>query len=531
MKPKLLVAALAAAGMISGGSAYALSLNPKNWFHDEAAARTEAQKLAQATEAQESKSSGDATRAPAHTAAAASSSDPARSTDRIEPPSTTGSVVISPTTAPNWTEVVQKFGPAVVGVEVEGTREIGGDDGPDIQNDPFFRFYRGLPIPQMPHGKVPVRGQGSGFIVGSDGIILTNAHVVRDADSVRVKLADRREYTAKVLGVDPATDVAVLKIDAKNLPTVQLGESDRLRVGDYVLAIGSPFGFEESATSGIVSAKGRSLPGDSYVPFIQTDVAVNPGNSGGPLFDAGGRVVGINSQIYSRTGGYEGLSFAIPIDVALHVKDQILETGEARHARLGVTIQELNQALADSFKLKSPNGALISSISPDSAAQKAGLKPGDIILSFNGRPIEQSGDLAAMVGMSKPGAKVALEVMRDGRKQEIDATLGEAKPEQVASAESQRANSNSGRLGLAVRPLDRDERKSAHIDKGGLLVEDATGAARRAGIRPGDVILSVNGQSVDSVESLRDKVSGDDQNLALLVQRGNMRIFVPLNLG
>jgi len=258
---------------------------------------------------------------------------------------------------------------------------------------------------------------------------------------------------------------------------------------------------------------------------------VNPGNSGGPLFDAGGRVVGINSQIYSRTGGYEGLSFAIPIDVALRVKDQIVETGQARHAQLGVTIQELNQALADSFKLKNPNGALISSIAPDSAAQKAGLKPGDVILSFNGKPVEQSGDLAAMVGMTKPGAKVALEVMRDGKKQQIDATLGEAKPEQVASSESESPNANSGRLGLAVRPLDNDERKSARIDKGGLLVEDATGAARRAGIRPGDVILSVNGQSVDSVESLRDKVGGDNDKLALLVQRGNMRIFVPLNLG
>ncbi|MDT3679092.1 MAG: DegQ family serine endoprotease [Burkholderiaceae bacterium] len=533
MKPKLLVAALAAAGMISSGTAYALSLNPADWFHSERAAQSEApQKLAQADRAAPNAPSANSGSSPATTmATAASSADAAQPAGRIEPPSTTGSVVIAPTTAPNWTEVVQRFGPAVVGVEVEGTREVGSADAPDIQNDPFFRFYRGLPIPQMPHGKVPVRGQGSGFIVGSDGIILTNAHVVRDADSVRVKLADRREYSAKVLGVDPATDVAVLKIDAKNLPTVQLGESERLHVGDYVLAIGSPFGFEESATSGIVSAKGRALPGDSYVPFIQTDVAVNPGNSGGPLFDAGGRVVGINSQIYSRTGGYEGLSFAIPIDVALRVKDQIVETGQARHAQLGVTIQELNQALADSFKLKNPNGALISSIAPDSAAQKAGLKPGDVILSFNGKPVEQSGDLAAMVGMTKPGAKVALEVMRDGKKQQIDATLGEAKPEQVASSESESPNANSGRLGLAVRPLDNDERKSARIDKGGLLVEDATGAARRAGIRPGDVILSVNGQSVDSVESLRDKVSGDNDKLALLVQRGNMRIFVPLNLG
>ncbi|HEY0878702.1 MAG TPA: DegQ family serine endoprotease [Zeimonas sp.] len=528
MKPKLLVAALAAAGVISTGSAYGWSLNPTDWFQNDPATKAEEpQKLAQAGNAQST------TRSPMTTAAAAASSSAAQPADKVGPPSATGSVVIAPTTAPNWTEVVEQFGPAVVGIRVEGTRELGAGSGPgpDLESDPFFRFYRGLPIPRMPQGEVPVRGQGSGFVISTDGLILTNAHVVRDADSVRVKLADRREFDAEVLGTDPATDLAVLKIDAKNLPTVQFGESDRLQVGDYVLAIGSPFGFEQSATSGIVSAKGRSLPGDTYVPFIQTDVAVNPGNSGGPLFDAGGRVVGINAQIFSRTGGYEGLSFAIPINVALRVKDQIVATGEAQHAQLGVTIQELNQALADSFKLQSPSGALISSIAPGSAAQKAGLKPGDVILSFNGEPVEQSGDLAAMVGMSKPGAKVSLEVMRDGRKQQIDAVLGEAQPEQMASAESPSTSANSGRLGLAVRPLDGEERKSAKIEQGGLLVEDATGAARRAGIRPGDVILSVNGQSVDSVESLREKIGGENDKLALLVQRGNMRIFVPLNLG
>lgn len=518
MNPKLLVAALAAAGLISSGTAYGWSLNPTDWFRDDKAASADVpQRLAQAD-------SGTAT-APA-------TAGPARAADAIDPPSTTGTFVIEPTAAPNWTRIVDHFGPAVVGVQVEGTRELGADAGPDLESDPFFRFYRGLPIPRMPRGEVPVRGQGSGFLVDSEGLILTNAHVVRDADRVRVKLADRREFDAQVLGTDPATDVAVLKIDARNLPTVQFGESDRLQVGDYVLAIGSPFGFEQSATSGIVSAKGRSLPGDTYVPFIQTDVAVNPGNSGGPLFDAGGRVVGINAQIFSRTGGYEGLSFAIPIDVALRVKDQIVETGEARHAQLGVTIQELNQALADSFKLPSPSGALISSVVPNSAAQKAGLRPGDVILSFNGEPIEQSGDLAARVGMSKPDTEVTLEVIRDGRKQQIRAVLGEARTEQLAAAESSSpADKSAGRIGLAVRPLDNDERRSAKIERGGLLVEGSTGVAQRAGIRPGDVILSVNGQPVDSVESLREKVSGDDARLALLVQRGDMRIFVPLNLG
>src|SRR5690606_30376221 len=418
MKPKLLVAALAAAGLISTGTAYGWSLNPTDWFKDEqAASRESPQQLAQA----EAGAAAAPSAPPMQTAAAPATAPQTRPADAVEPPSSTGSAVIPPTTAPNWTEVVDRFGPAVVGIQVEGTREFGG--GPDLESDPFFRFYRGLPIPRMPRGEVPVRGQGSGFIISSDGLILTNAHVVRDADSVRVKLADRREFDAEVLGTDPATDLAVLKIDAKDLPTVQFGESDRLRVGDYVLAIGSPFGFEQSATSGIVSAKGRSLPGDTYVPFIQTDVAVNPGNSGGPLFDAGGRVVGINAQIFSRTGGYEGLSFAIPIDVALRVKDQIVATGEARHAQLGVTIQELNQALADSFKLESPSGALISSVAPDSAAQKAGLRSGDVILAFDGQPIEQSGDLAARVGMSKPGTEVTLLVMRDGKQQEIRAVL------------------------------------------------------------------------------------------------------------
>lgn len=509
MKLKLLVAAMAAAGMMNAGTAYAWSLNPGEWFHKEPVAHTETQKLAQ---------TAPDTQSPMKTGAA---------TDPATP--TTGPSAIAPASAPNWTEIVQRFGDAVVGVQVEGTREVSA--APDFENDPFFRFYRGLPIPQMPHAEVPVYGVGSGFIIRSDGLILTNAHVVRDADSVRVKLADRREFNAKVLGVDPATDVAVLKIDTKDLPTVQFGDSRPLRVGDYVLAIGSPFGFEHSATSGIVSAKGRSLPGDSYVPFIQTDVAVNPGNSGGPLFDSDGRVIGINSQIYSRTGGYEGLSFAIPIDVALHVKDQILATGEAQHAQLGVTIQELNQALADSFHLQSPSGALVSSIAPDSAAQKAGLRPGDVILSFDGHPIEHSGDLAAMVGMAKPGANVTLEVMRAGNKEQIRAVLGEAKIQQSASADASSPRDSAGKLGLAVRPLDSAERKSAHIEHGGMLVEQVTGAAQRAGIRPGDVILSVNGQPVDSIGSLRHQIEGNNGKLALLIQRGEMRMFVPLNVG
>ncbi|MCD6680991.1 MAG: Do family serine endopeptidase [Burkholderiaceae bacterium] len=527
MKQKLLVAAMMAAGMIGTGTAHGVSLDPADVSRSDAqsAPTNELQKLAQANTEQSS--------LPTRTLAVAESGGAALPAKAIEPPSTTGAVVIEPTAAPNWTEVVDRFGPAVVGIQVQGTKEQAAgrrfEFGPEFRNDPFFRFFRGLPIPQ-PQDDVPTRGQGSGFIISPDGLILTNAHVVRDADSVRVKLADRREFEAKVLGIDAATDIAVLKIDANNLPAVRFGQSDRLEVGDYVLAIGAPFGFEQSATSGIVSAKGRSLPGDAYVPFIQTDVAVNPGNSGGPLFDAGGRVVGINAQIYSRTGGYEGLSFAIPIDVALRVKDQIVETGEARHARLGVTIQQLNQALADAFDLENPDGALVSSVLPDSAAQKAGLRTGDVIVSINGQPIEQSGDLSVFVGMSRPGTEVTLGVIRDGEKRKIEAVLGEAQSVQTASAEAN-ANEATGRLGLAVRPLNRDERESANIDKGGLLVTDVSGEARRAGVRPGDVILSVNGQPVESASALREKAEGPDDKLALLVQRGEMRMFVPLNLG
>lgn len=322
------------------------------------------------------------------------SSEHARDT-RTEPP-VEPRVPIPPISTPNYRAIVERFGPTVVGINTEATVAAASSGLPEgMEGDPFFKFFQGIPGMEgrMPRPGVgtPVHGQGSGFIVGSDGLILTNAHVVRDATEVTVKLSDRREFKAKVLGSDPSTDVAVLKIDAKNLPVVNIGDPSRLGVGNYVLAIGAPFGFEQSATSGIVSAKGRSLPGDSYVPFIQTDVAVNPGNSRGPLFDAYGNVVGINSQIYSRSGGYQGVSFAIPIDVALNVKEQIVTTGKVSHARLGVTVQEVTQALADSFGLNTLQGALVSSVAPESAAQKAGLRPGDVIPKYNGKPISRSG--------------------------------------------------------------------------------------------------------------------------------------------
>jgi len=310
---------------------------------------------------------------------------------------------------PDIAGLVEKHGAAVVNITTAGTRKAS-------------RAQR----------EAPSQGQASGFIVSTDGLVLTNAHVVRGAREVTVKLTDRREFSAKVLGADAATDIAVLRIDAKNLPAVTPGDPSRARVGDWVVAIGSPFGFENSVTAGIVSAKGRSLPGEAYVPFLQTDVAVNPGNSGGPLFNLAGEVIGMNSQIYSRSGGYQGLSFAIPIDMALRVKDQIVATGRATHARLGVVAQTLNQALARSFGLERAQGALIAQVAPGSPADKAGLQAGDVVLKYNGRLVDASGELAAMVGQSSPGERVKLEVLREGRKRDIAATLGTAVPPRAA---------------------------------------------------------------------------------------------------
>jgi serine protease Do len=442
---------------------------------------------------------------------------------------TASSHAIAPMTAPNYRGIVERNQAAVVGITTAGTMDTsaqefssGGPPGDD--DNPLSQFFRGSPQ-QRNHGVM--HAQGSGFLVTSDGIVLTNAHVVDGAKEVTVKLSNHREYKAKVLGADRSSDIAVLKIDAHGLPTVQLGDSNQLRVGDYVLAIGEPFGLEETATAGIVSAKGRSLPG-GYVPFIQTDAAVNPGNSGGPLFDANGAVVGINAQIYTNSGGYQGVSFAIPINLAVQVKDQIVKTGKVTHARLGVEVQTLDQSLADSFKMQAPNGALVAKIEPDSAAAQAGLKVGDVILKFNGSPIVDAGQLSAQVGVAAPGDKATLEVWRDGKTLSLNATIGNAA--QLASTEGSAGESAPARLGLALRPLNQEERRQAGVS-GGLVVEDVQGRAAEAGIQPGDVVLSVDGTPVQSVAQLREMVQKHDKQIALLIQRGDARVFVPVTLG
>jgi serine protease Do len=501
---KRLTLALCAAGVI-GGAVGAIAVN-----HNNAIAAADAVAAAQAA--------APANGVPVPAAAAPVAGNPAAAA------------------LPDFTKIVSHNGPAVVNVRVVGSTKVAQrQQMPQFdEDDPFFEFFRRFQ-PQQPrggqgNGRELVYGAGSGFIVSPDGVILTNAHVVRDADEVTVKLQDRREYRAKVLGSDPKTDVAVLKIDAKNLPVVPVGNSRNLQVGEWVLAIGSPFGLESSVTAGVVSAKGRNID-QNGVQFIQTDVAVNPGNSGGPLFNTRGEVVGINSQIYSQTGGYQGLSFAIPIDVAVRIKDQIVATGKVQHAKLGIGLQDVGQDFADSFKLDSPDGALVRNVERGSAADKAGLKSGDVIRKVNGQPIVSGGDLSTIVSIAKPGDRVALDVWRDGKAIQLNATLANAndKPDRVGR-DNLAGGDNGAKLGLALRQLDPMERRQSGIATG-LLVEDAGGPAQVAGIQPGDVLLSVNGKPVNSVEQVRDVVGKSSKSVALLIQRGDEKIFIPVRIG
>ena len=434
---------------------------------------------------------------------------------------------------PNFADIVERYGPSVVHIRVEGQASnrapaAANPFGNMDPNDPFFQFFRRFGPPMQPHGKNqrPVRGLGSGFIVSADGLIMTNAHVVADASEITVRLDDKRELQAKLVGLDKLTDIALLRIPAKGLPTIPIGDPAKARVGDWVLAIGSPFGFDNSVTAGIVSAKSRSLPDENYVPFIQTDVAVNPGNSGGPLLNLDGEVIGINSQIYSRSGGYQGLSFAIPIDVAEQIKAQLLATGKVTRGRLGISIQGLNQALAKSFGLDAVQGALVSQVEPDSPAAKAGIQAGDVILEFNGATVEDSSSLPPMVGATKPGSKAKIKVWRERKERTLTATIGEMPSEAVAAADP----TDGVQLGVAVRPLAKNEAAAAQLDQG-LLVLKVSGAAAQAGIEVGDIILAVNGAAMGTVDDLRASLKGVGRHAAVLVQRGESRIFVPVDLG
>jgi serine protease Do len=439
---------------------------------------------------------------------------------------------------PDFTQLVDRYGPAVVNVEVvEKAQPSSGIPGLS-PNDPFYDFFRRFGIPAPDQGErghqPPVRGAGSGFIVNADGYILTNTHVVANAEEVTVRLTDRREFPAKVIGADERTDVAVIKINGNNLPIVKLGDPARIRPGQWVLAIGSPFGFENSATAGIISAIARSVPGENYVPFIQTDVPVNPGNSGGPLFNMAGEVIGINSQIFSRTGGFMGVSFAIPIDVAKNVEEQLIRTGRVVRGRIGVTIQDVNAQLAESFGLDRPRGALVSSVEKDGPAAHAGVAPGDVILAVGGRPIERYGELSSTIAGMKPGSDASLALWRNGKEQNVTVKVAELREQQPAMARGsgkprEHAGDQASALGLTVRPLEPSEKEKAGT-QGSLLVEEVSGPAQAAEIEPGDIILGINGKRVHSVKELQDAARSAGKNVALLIQREDAQIFVPLRL-
>ena len=417
---------------------------------------------------------------------------------------------------PDFATLVEEQGPAVV--KIQTTKQAATPAAmPEL--DEFFRHF-GIPKPEgqpMPRPR-PARGVGSGFIVSQDGTILTNAHVVDRASEVLVTLDDKRELKAKVVGVDRMTDIAVVKVDAKGLPVVKIGDPSETRVGEWVAAIGSPFGMDHSVTSGIVSAKSRNLPSERLVPFIQTDVAVNPGNSGGPLFNMAGEVIGVNSQIYSTTGGYMGMSFAIPIDVAMHVKDQLVQHGKVTRGRIGVTVQSMTPQLASSFGLDKSRGALVADVDAGGPAAKAGLRAGDVIVGFNGKPIEDSGALPVLVAGTKPGATVDVRVLRNGAEKDLKMTVAEMPSERVNLASG--AGEQQGKLGVAVR-----------AGENGVVVESAEGPAAKAGVRAGDIIVGVNDKPVKSVEDLKKAVDSAGKSLALLVQRGDARIYVPVQLG
>jgi serine protease Do len=455
--------------------------------------------------------------------------------------------VISTTTAqprglPDFTELAERQGPAVVNISTtQSARGVNqATPFPFDENDPAFEFFKRF-IPRQPGGGAPRefenKSLGSGFIISADGYILTNAHVVDGADEVTVRLTDKREFKAKTIGTDKRTDVALIKIEATALPAVKLADISQLKVGEWVVAIGSPFGFDNSVTAGIVSAKGRSLPQENYVPFIQTDVAINPGNSGGPLFNMRGEVVGINSQIYSRSGGYMGVSFAIPIDVAMEIQNQLRASGKVSRGRLGVVIQEVSKELADSLGLAKPMGAVVNAVEKGGPADKAGLEPGDVLLKFDGKTINNSADLPRMVGITRPGTRSVLQVWRKGTTRDIPVTVGEMQDERQASARPSKnakpTEQAANRLGLVVSELTAEQRRELKMTSG-LLIEDVRGVASRADLRPGDIVIAVISKGATSeiktVDQFNKILAQFDKgsSVTLLIRRGEMQTFITI---
>ncbi|PPC82436.1 MAG: protease Do [Methylotenera sp.] len=441
---------------------------------------------------------------------------------------------------PDFTELAEKQGPAVVNISITQNMRGSNVQLPGMLGDEQMQeFFKRFGIPNFPGqngGAQPEyksQSLGSGFIISQDGYILTNAHVVSEADEVIVKLSDKREFKAKIIGADKRTDVALVKIDATGLPKVVTGDPNKLKVGEWVAAIGSPFGLENTMTAGIVSAKGRALPQENFVPFIQTDVAINPGNSGGPLFNLAGEVVGINSQIYSRSGGSMGLSFSIPIDVALDVSNQLKASGKVTRGWLGVVIQELSKELAESFGMKNTNGALVAGVEKGGPADKSGLEAGDVITKFDGKLIASSSDLPRAVGAAKPGKSVPVEVLRKGSEKTLNVAVGEMPSDlsETAQANKPAAKQDVDRIGLVLRELTPQQKKKLN-GKNGLLVIDAQGAVAQAGIRRGDVVLGLNNTEVQSLEQFNKQLSGFGvgKTIALLVLRGENTLYVPVKI-
>jgi len=446
---------------------------------------------------------------------------------------------------PDFTELAEKHGAEVVNISV--TQSVRVDAGampfPGMPDDEQMQeFFKRFGIPSMPgnpgqNGVPPSdyksQSLGSGFILSSDGYILTNAHVVSEADEVIVKLYDKREFKAKIIGADKRTDVALVKIEATGLPKVTVGEPSKLKVGEWVAAIGSPFGLENTMTAGIVSAKGRALPQENFVPFIQTDVAINPGNSGGPLFNLAGEVVGINSQIYSRSGGSMGLSFAIPIDVAIDISNQLKSSGKITRGWLGIAIQELTKELAESFGMKSTAGALVAGVEKNGPADKGGLEAGDVITKFDGKSIANSADLPRVVGATKPGKIVVVEVLRKGNAKILNIGVGEMPSESAEALQGSKPapKAEANKIGLTLKELTPQQKKKLG-GKHGLLVVDSTGAAAQAGIRRGDVILGLNNSETQSVEQFNKQINSvaAGKVLAVLVQRGENTLYVPIKV-